>query len=60
MNNLDFGNILKNTYYSYSQPHTADLLYKLLHYITKTNNYIYKGSRDKTDLNPNCDYCDKT
>ena len=24
------------------------------------NNYIYKISTDKTNLNPNCNYCNKT
>ena len=38
--NLDFTKIWKNTCFSYSQPHTKDLLYKLLHYAIKTNNFI--------------------
>ena len=29
--NLHFQKIWKNTYLSYSQPHTTDLLFKLLH-----------------------------
>ena len=29
--NLHFQKIWKNTYLSYSQPHTKDLLFKLLH-----------------------------
>ena len=55
--NNDFSKIWKNTYYTYSQTHTKDLRYKLLHYATKTNNYICKISRDKTNLNPYCNYC---
>ena len=60
INNLDFGKIWKNTYCSYSQPHTSNLVFKLLHYATKTNHYTYKSSRDKTNLDPNCNYCNKT
>ena len=45
--NLDFTKIWKKRYNFYSQTHTADLLYLLLHYATKTNSYIYKISRDK-------------
>ena len=60
LQNIDFTKILKKTYCSYSQPHTCDLLYQLLHYSTKTKDYSYKISRDKKDLKPNCKYCNKT
>ena len=50
--NLNFNKIWKNTYVSYSQPHTKDLLFKFLHYAMKTNNFVYKISRDKTGLTP--------
>ena len=46
---LDFTKIWTNTYYSYSQPHTSDLLYR--HYITTTNRYTFKTSRDKKKSN---------
>ena len=49
----------KNTFLLYSQPQTKDLLYKILHYTTPTNNFIYKISKDTTDLTPNCNYCNK-
>ena len=58
--NLDFIKIWKNMDHSYSQPHNKDLLYKLLNYATKTNNYTYKISRNKTGLNPSCELCNKT
>ena len=60
LQNIDFTKILKKTYCSYSQPHTCDLLYQLLHYSTITKDYSYKISRDKKDLKPNCKYCNKT
>ena len=37
--NLDFSKICKNTYWSHSQPHTSDLLYKLLNHAIKINQY---------------------
>ena len=55
--NIEFNKIWKNTYLSYSKPYTKDLLFKILHYAIKTNNYIYRLSRDKTDLKPYCDSC---
>ena len=58
--NLDFKKIWKNTFFSYSKPKTKDLLYKILHYTIPTNSFIYKISKDKTGLTPNCDYCNKT
>ena len=39
---------------------TSDLLYKLLQYAIEANHYTYKCSRNKTNLTPNCDYCNKT
>ena len=57
---LDFTKIWTNTYYSYSQPHTSDLLYRLLHYVTTTNRYTFKISRDKKNLTLNCDFCNMT
>ena len=58
--NLDFTKIWTNTNYSYSQTHTSDLLYRLLHYVTTTNKYIFTISRDKKNLTPNCDFCNIT
>ena len=37
---LDFKYIRKNTFYSYSQRFCKDLHYELLHYSTKTNDYL--------------------
>ena len=37
--NLDFKNIWTNTYFSYTQPHAKDLLYKFLYYAVKTISY---------------------
>ena len=58
--NLDFTKIWTNSYYSYSQLHTSDLLYQLLHYVTTTNRYTFKISTDKKNLTPNCDFCNMT
>ena len=33
------------------------MLYKFLHYATKTNKFVFTISRDKTGLTPTCDYC---
>ena len=55
--NIEFNKIWKNTYLSYSKPYTKDLLFKILHYATQTNNYVYRISRNKTDIKPYCDYC---
>ena len=57
---LDFSKIWKNIYLSYGPPHTTDTLYRLLHHSLKTNQYTYKCSGDKTNLSPNCDFCNKT
>ena len=54
---LDFSKIWKNTYFSFCQPQTKDLHYKFLHYAIKTNKNIFQTSRDKTDISPNCNYC---
>ena len=51
---LDFRQIWKNTYFSYAQPFCADLHCKLLHYSTKTNEYMHKCTND---INPHCNYC---
>ena len=55
--NLDVKKIWTNTYFSYTQPDAKDLLYKFLHYATKTNKFVFTISRDKTGLTPTCDYC---
>ena len=57
--NLDFNKIWKNTYFSNSQPHTKNdfFFFKFLNYTIKTNNFIYKISRDGTGLRPNCEHC---
>ena len=51
---LDFRQIWKNTYFSYAQPFRTDLHYKLLHYSTKTNEYMHKCTND---INPHCNCC---
>ena len=51
MPNLDFTKIWTNTNYSYTKTHTSDLLYRLLHYVTATNKYIFTISRDKKKPN---------
>ena len=54
--NLDFKKIWTNTYFSYTQQHAKDLLYKFLHYVVKTNNFIFSISRNKTGLTFTCDH----
>ena len=54
---LDFQKIWKNTYVSYAEPFCTDLHYKILHYSTKTNEYMHKCTHD---IKPNCDYCNRT
>ena len=49
--NVDFQQIWKNTYRSYAQPFCNDLHYRLLHYSTKTKEYMHKCS---SDINPKC------
>ena len=51
---LDFKQIWKNTYNSYAQPFCTDLHSRLLHYSTKTNEYMHKCTQD---INPKCNYC---
>ena len=51
---LDFNQIWKNTYNSYAQPFCTDLHYRLLHYYTKTSEYMHKCTQD---INPKCNYC---
>ena len=51
---LDFQKIWKNTYVSYAEPFCTDLHYKILHYSTKTNEYMHKCTYH---IKPNCDYC---
>ena len=55
--NLNFAEIWKNTFFLYWPPHDSDLLYKVLHYAIKANNYTYKCSRDKKNITPYCNYC---
>ena len=57
--NLNFVEIWKSTFF-YFPPHNPDLLYKVLHYAVKTNNYTYKYSRDKKNIAPYDDYCKQT
>ena len=54
---IDFQKIWKNTYQSYAQPYLNDLYYRLLHYSTKTNDYMHKCSNN---INPNYDHCGRT
>ena len=54
---LDFQKIWKNTYVSYAEPFCTDLHYKILHYSTKTNEYMHKCTHD---IKPNCHYCNRT
>ena len=54
---LDFKQIWKNTYNSYAQPFCTDLHYRLLHYSTKTNEYMHKCTQE---INPKCNHCQKT
>ena len=53
---LNFHQIWKNTYKSYVQPFCTDLHYRLLHYSTKTNEYMHKCTQD---INPKCNYWQK-
>ena len=50
----EFSKIWKNTFTSYAQPFCKDLHYRVLHYSTKTNQYMHKCTRN---INPECDYC---
>ena len=52
--NLDFQKIWKNTYISYAEPFCTDLHFKILHYSTKSNEYMHKCAHD---VKPKCDYC---
>ena len=47
-------NMEKNMYTSYAQPFCTDLHYRLLHYSTKTNEYMHKSTKN---INPKCNYC---
>ena len=51
---LDFHQIWKNTYISYAQPFCTDLHFRLLHYSTKTNEYMHKCTQY---INLKCNYC---
>ena len=51
---IDFRKIWKNTYNLYTQPFTNDLHYRILHYSTKTNDYMHRFSKSNS---PNCDHC---
>ena len=52
--NLEFQKIWKNTYISYAEPFCIDLHFKILHYSTKTNEYMHKCTHE---VKRNCDYC---
>ena len=54
---IDFQQMWKNTFKSYAQPFYKDLHYRLLHYSTKTNNYMRKCWNHN---NSNCDHCELT
>ena len=41
-------------YISYAEPFCKDLHFKILHYSTKTNEYMHKCTHE---VKPNCDYC---
>ena len=58
--NLNFDKIWRNSYFSYYLLIRSDLLYKLLYYAIKANGYIYKCTRDKTNILPYCNYCKQT
>ena len=51
---LDFQQVRKNMYISHAQPFYTDLHYRLPHYLTKTNKYMHKCTKD---INPTCNYC---
>lgn len=51
---IEFLQIWKNTFTCYMQPFCKDLHYRVLHYSTKTNQYMHKCTRN---INPECDYC---
>ena len=55
--NWNFDKIWRNSYFSYYLLIRSDLLYKLLYYAIKANGYIYKCTRDKTNILPCCNYC---
>ena len=48
--NLQFSKIWNNIYYSYGPPHTSDLLFRLMHYATETNQHIYNCCGNKKNL----------
>ena len=55
--NINFQKIWKNTFTSNAPPPSKDLHYRLLHYSTKSNNYMHKCSKN---INPNCKHCGLT
>lgn len=58
--NVQFSKIWNNTYNSYSQPCTLDLLFRLLHHATELKQHICKCNRDKKIFSAKCDFCNKT
>ena len=58
--NLQFSKIWNNTYNSYNQPCTLDLLFRLLHHATGLKQHICKCNRDKKNFSAKCDLCNKT
>ena len=49
----------KNTFYSYNWPENNNILYMLLHFVTRTNDQIYRWSNQKHLKSPNCKLCQK-
>ena len=50
----------ENTFYSYSWPENNNMLYFLLHYATRTNDYVYRWTNQKHVKSPKCKLCEQT
>lgn len=51
--------VWKNTFMSYCFPENNNILYKLLHFATRTNEYVYRWANQKHLKTPLCTYCKK-
>ena len=49
----------KNTFYSYNWPENNNILYLLLHFVTRTNDQIHSWTNQKYLKSLNCKLCDK-
>ena len=57
---IPWSELWKNTFYSYNWPENNNMLYLLLHCVSRTNYQIYKWTNQKHLKSPNCKLCNKT